>query len=122
MCTVIADFLKKHLPDFDVRRYIEGDPYSNLMDADIRVTTTQSGGTGHDMKGLTDVILTNCIQSIQQNIQILGRLREIPDGETRFYYLTCYSLEKQMKYHFDKIEMLKERAKSFEILPYGLKL
>lgn len=130
MCTAIAEFLKKQLPDMDVRRYIGKDPkepgiedpYENLLDADIRVTTIQSGGTGHDIKGLTDVIMTNCIQSIQQNIQVLGRLREIIGGETRFYYLTCYSLEKQMKYHFDKIEMLKERAKSFEILPYGLKL
>lgn len=130
MCTQIADFLKQQLPDMDVRRYLGKDPkepgiedpYENLLDADIRVTTIQSGGTGHDIKGLTDVILTNCIQSIQQNIQVFGRLREIPDGETRFYYLTCYSIDKQMNYHFDKIKMLKERARSFEILPYGLKL
>lgn len=120
LCTVIAEFLKKQLPDYDVRRYIDEDPYENLLDADIRVTTIQSGGTGHDIKGLTDVIMTNCIQSIQQNIQVLGRLREIPDGETRFFYLTCFTIEKQMKYHMDKIPMLKERAKSFEILPYGL--
>lgn len=130
MCTLITEFLKKHLPDYDVKRYIgkipgdpqPPDPYENLLNADIRVTTTQSGSTGHDIKGLTDVIMTNCIQSIQQNIQILGRLREIIGDETRFFYLTCYTLEKQMKYHFDKITMLKERAKSFETLPYGIAL
>lgn len=130
MCTEIANFLKKELPDYDVRRYIGSDPkdpgpedpYENLIDPDIRVTTIQSGGTGHDIPGLTDVVMTNCIQSIQQNIQVLGRLREIPDGETRFYYLTCFTLKKQMKYHFEKMEMLKQRAKSFEILPYGIKL
>jgi superfamily II DNA or RNA helicase len=122
MCSYIADFIKRELPDYDVRRYIEGDPYENLLEADIRVTTLQSGGTGHDIKGLTDVILTNCIQSIQQNIQVLGRLREIPDGETRFYYLTCYTIPKQMQYHQQKMVMLRQRAKSIEILPYGLTL
>lgn len=122
MCGAIADFLKEQLPELDVRRYIEGDPYENLQDADVRVTTIQSGGTGHDIKGLTDVVMTNCIQSIQQNIQVLGRLREIKDGETRFFYLTCYTLEKQMRYHQDKIPLMHERAKSFSILPYESKL
>ena len=122
MATALVKFLRVRFPKYSCERYASstGDPYDNLMDPDLRVTTLGSGGTGHDMPGLTDTILTVGIMSLQANIQVLGRLRFIPDQDTRFYYMTCLDLEAQMRYHGLKMKLMEERAKSFEIMDYGI--
>lgn len=124
MATALVKFLRVRFPKYSCERYASstGDPYDNLMDPDLRVTTLGSGGTGHDMPGLTDTILTVGIMSLQANIQVLGRLRFIPDQDTRFYYMTCLDLEAQMRYHGLKMKLMEERAKSFEILNYDIPL
>lgn len=124
MATALVKFLRTRFPKYTCERYAAstGDPYENLMDPDLRVTTLGSGGTGHDMPGLTDTILTVGIMSLQANIQVLGRLRFIPDQDTRFYYMTCLDLDAQMRYHGLKMKLMEERAKSFEIMNYNIEL
>jgi hypothetical protein len=124
MATALVKFLRKRFPTNTVERYVGSlnDPYGNLLDPDIRVTTLGSGGTGHDIPDLTDTILTVGIMSLQANIQVFGRLRFIPDQDTRFYYMTCLDLDAQMRYHGLKIKLMEERAKSFEILNYNTPL
>ncbi len=124
MATALVKFLRKRFPTNTVERYVGSlnDPYGNLLDPDIRVTTLGSGGTGHDIPDLTDTILTVGIMSLQANIQMFGRLRFIPDQDTRFYYMTCLDLDAQMRYHGLKIKLMEERAKSFEILNYNTPL
>lgn len=98
-CTEITRYLKQKYPMLDVRRFIDEDPYENLIDSDIRVTTILSGGTGHDIPGLTDVILTINIDSIQSNLQTLGRLRKLKDQAVRFWYLYAENIQKHQQYN-----------------------
>lgn len=116
MCTVVTDFLKAQYPKLDVRRYVEDDPYENLLDADIRVTTVLSGGTAHDVANLVGVLLTISLSSIQANIQVLGRLRKLPDVTPRFYYFSSLDIPKHLKFHEEKVRMLKERARNVKVL------
>jgi len=110
MCTAIAAYFKKRYPKLDVRRYADGDPYENLLDADIRVTTILSGGTAHDIPNLRVVIMTNAIQSAQANIQVLGRLRELKDRDVKFVYLYCEQVKRHVDYHHQRKDLFKERV------------
>lgn len=116
MCTEFSKFLIKKYPHLDVRRYVQEDDYSNLLDADIRVTTILSGGTAHDISMLKTVILTIAVDSIQANIQTLGRLRKIKDLVTKFYYMVCTDIPKHLQYHQKKASMLQGRAASYQVI------
>lgn len=116
MCTQLTAHFKQVYKHLDVRRYVEDDPYENLLDADIRFTTILSAGTAHDIADLTNVLLTIAVSSSQSNIQTLGRLRKLPDSDVQFHYLVCMDIPKHVDYHEKKIEMLFHRAKSFKLL------
>ena len=115
MCTRIAKFLDKKYPQYKVSRYVADDPYEHLMESDIVVSTLGSAGTAVDIPNLTNVILTTAIDSIQSNVQSLGRLRKLDDGntQTEFHYFVCSDIDKHLIYHSRKKEMLSNRAKSF---------
>lgn len=120
MCTSICDYLKEKHPDVDVRRYVEKDPYENLMDATVCVSTLGSAGTGHDIKGLITVIMTTSLRARKKNIQGPGRLREKDGVDMEFEYLTCMDVDKQVEYHIAKEALLPIRMKECTIieLPY----
>lgn len=122
MCDKITNYLKHKYPDFDVRRYCEQDPYENVIDAQIRVTTIISSGTAIDIPGLRAVILTNSIASSPSNLQVMGRLRKLPDRDVKFYYMYNEAIPKQVDYHKRKVELLTGRAASIKELrsPIGL--
>lgn len=121
MCTALTEHFAKIYPHLSVKRYAgtAGDPYENLIESDIRFTTLQSGGTAHDIPDLVTAILTIAVDSIQANIQTLGRLRYLPDCETKFYYLVCDDFPKHIEYHKRKCDWAKERAKSFHEVNSG---
>jgi superfamily II DNA or RNA helicase len=115
MCTVVTDYLQKKFANMDVRRYVEQDPYDNLMDADIRVTTLLSAGTAVDIPNLTTVILTVAVSSSQSNIQGFGRLRKLKDGVIpQFLYLVCEDVPKHIEYHEKKRVLLEARALTYK--------
>jgi intein/homing endonuclease len=115
MCTKIAEHLENKYPDFIVNRYVADDDYGDLMNGDIIVSTLGSAGTAVDIPNLTNVILTTAIDSIQSNVQSLGRLRKLDNGDTdtQFHYFVCSDVPKHLEYHTRKKEMLAQRAKSF---------
>lgn len=120
MCGKLAEKLQERFPNKTVKRYVAEDPYqANYLDPDIRVTTIGSGGTGHDIPGLTDNHMTTAIDSLQANIQTMGRLRDIPDQQTRFYFYSCEQVRKHLNYHDKKKSLMRERAKSYTPLFYG---
>lgn len=120
---VVTNFLKQKYPHLDIRRYCEDDPYENLLDPDIRVSTVLSAGTGHDVKNLVGVLLTIALSSIQANIQSLGRLRQLPDGHpVEFYWLTCKDIPKHLEYHKAKEDLMSKRAKSYKLLQSGFRI
>lgn len=120
MCTIIVDYLKEKHRGLDVRRYVEKDPYANLMNGCVCVSTLGSAGTGHDIKGLITVLMTASVKARKKNIQGPGRLRETPGNRKEFEYLTCMDVPKQVEYHFAKEPLLAVRMKECNIidLPY----
>lgn len=118
MCTAVSNRLKVIHKSLDVRRYVEDDPYNNLMEAEICVSTLLSAGTGHDIPGLTTVILTSAVSSTQSNIQGFGRLREIKGREVNFIYFVCSDYQKHIDYHEKKKLILKSIALSYNSLSY----
>ena len=111
MAKEVCKAIVKKYPNLDTRTYLEYDPLENLMDSDIRVTTVLSGGTAHDIRGLTVSIQTISLNSIKSNLQVLGRLREIANRHCKFYYLYCASIPKQVEYHKNKIDIFKDWCK-----------
>lgn len=112
MCTLITDYLKKRYSDLDIRRYVEDDPYANLMQADVCVSTIGSAGTGHDIAQLITVLMTVSIASKASNIQGFGRLRNLIGWEMIFEYFTCMDIAKQVEYHERKEILLASMAKT----------
>jgi superfamily II DNA or RNA helicase len=111
LCTIICDYLKRKYPHLDIRRYVENDPYENVIEADVRVTTIGSGGTAIDIPNLVYALMTTAISSVQANLQALGRLRKLKTGKTpEFDYLVNADNPKQMDYHDEKTLLLSSRA------------
>lgn len=110
MCTAVTQFLVNKYPSLLIRRFVEDDPDENLLYSDISVTSIQSGGTGHDIKQLTTCIMTINVNSIQSNIQTIGRLREITNRETNFIYFICQDIPKHLEYHDIKKKFLQSRV------------
>lgn len=119
MCTELTRRFKAMYPRFDVRRYVEDDPYQNIIEGEITFTTILSGGTAIDVPNLRAAILTINVDSIQSNIQSSGRLRKLPDRDVKFFYLYCDQIQKHKDYHHRRSEMLKERVASIKELPYN---
>lgn len=122
MCTRVTNYLKSFYKDLDVRRYVEKDPYKNVIEADIRVTTIISAGTALDIPNLTRVISTNNISSHKANYQLLGRLRELKDREVKMYYLYCEQVPKHVQYHQNRMELYEDRVASIHCLKLPHKL
>jgi superfamily II DNA or RNA helicase len=110
MCTAITEHLKQKYSHLDVRRYVESDPYENVIEADIRVTTIISAGTAIDIPQLTTVIMTNSVNSPVANLQTLGRLRELPGRDPKFFYLYSTEIQKQLDYHRKRMELFEDRV------------
>lgn len=114
MCTLLTNYFSNVFNQYKVKRYVGEDPYSDLMTGDIIFTTLGSAGTAVDVPDLTNVILTVAVDSIQSNIQSLGRLRKLgPDDRTEFHYMTCLDIPKHLEYSFRKKEMLGRYAKTY---------
>lgn len=115
MCTVIVNHFAKKYPQYNVKRYVAEDSYEdNLMGSDICVSTLGSSGTAVDIPNLTNVILTVAVDSIQSNIQALGRLRKLDNNDkVEFHYFACQDIPKHMEYAYRKQEMLEKRAATF---------
>lgn len=106
MATKLTEWLKKKHTLFDVRRYCEDDPFENILEAEITVSTLISAGTAIDLPQLTCVIMSNALSSDKGNVQGSGRLRELKDGRNpEFYYLVCQDIRKHMDYHQEKVDL-----------------
>ncbi|WP_144106640.1 hypothetical protein [Paraburkholderia sp. BCC1886] len=114
LCTRLVAWLKEVYPEKDVRRYVEEDPFENVIEADIRVTTIISAGTAIDIPQLTLNIMTTAVSSVVANLQCFGRLRKMKDGRTpEWVYFVNEDQPKHMTYHERKIELMRTRALTF---------
>jgi superfamily II DNA or RNA helicase len=106
----LVGYLSNKYRQFEVNRYCEDDPYDNLEDSDIIVSTIISAGTAVDIKNLRTVIQTVSISSPVANIQSLGRLRKLPGKDVRFVYLYCSQIAKHQTYHKKRVELFTNRV------------
>lgn len=121
MCSYMTNEFKKLYPTLDVRRYVEDDPYENLMEADLRFTTLGSAGTGHDIPQLSTTVLTHAISSSQTNVQGLGRLRKLADGRSpKFFWFVCHDVSKHIDYHERKLKLLDGRLLNYKSMETGI--
>lgn len=116
MCTRITNHLKRCFPKLDVRRYVEDDPYNNVIEPDIRVTTIISAGTAIDIPNLTTVISSVSISSHKANLQLLGRLRKMVGRDVRMGYLYCEQIPKHVQYHQQRMELYEDRVASIKCI------
>ena len=120
LCVVVRDYLQRHYPKLDIRKYTQEDPWVNLMEADVSVSTMQSSGTAVDIPGLSTVIMSTALNSLQGNVQGMGRLRELKDGSTpRFIYLVCEDIDTHIRYHVKKREILETKALHYNSIFIG---
>jgi hypothetical protein len=114
MATLFVQELRKWYPHIDIQRYVAEDPYENLIDPVIRVTTQGSGGTGHDIGGLMSTIALDNINDIVANRQRLGRLRKPKEGFPRFFSVYSESIQKHVMYHRNRREAFADRVLFFK--------
>ena len=119
MCTELTRRFKGIYPQFKVKRYVEDDPFDNILTGEITVTTILSGGTAIDIPNLRSVVMTINVDSIQSNIQSSGRLRKLKDRDVKFYYLYCEQITKHKDYHQRRKLLLKDRVASIKELTYA---
>lgn len=112
MCDLIVERLKEQYPELDIRRFVSGDPYDNVIKPDIRVTTIGSFGAGKDVPGLCLSLLTNSVNKPSTNIQILGRLREIAGTKVKLAFIWCAQVNKHVEYADEKMKWFKPRTAS----------
>lgn len=103
MAYALTAYLKQKYPNKKVTSYVADDPVDNLYTSDICVSTILGSGTGHDISDLATVIMTNAINSTQQNLQTAGRLRHLNDKvEHTFVYLVCTDFMSHKQYDMAK--------------------
>lgn len=115
LCTMMVERLKKMYPELEIVRYVgsEGDPYEDIIDADITVSTIGSAGTAIDIPNLRCSFMTTAVDSRQSNEQVLGRTRPLkdwPDVTPEFIYFSCNDIEQHVKYSNNKREYFNKKV------------
>lgn len=123
MLNVVVAYLQQRYPKLDIRRFAEADPYVNIIDPDVRVTTQGSGGTGKDIKSLTTVLNFNVMKSKGANTQLLGRIREIEGRDDLFFVqFSCTNIRKHIQYKAERDHEFRDKTKSISNRYYGVNL
>lgn len=118
LCEKLKNYLSEIFTGYEVRTYIEGQSFENILKSDITVSTLKSAGTALDIPNLRVAILTINVDSPVTNLQALGRLRELPDRDVKYCYLYCSDIPKHLKYHYRRRELIKDRVLSISDMHY----
>ena len=109
----IAEYLQSTRSD-TVSVFFAGDKgdYGNdeNLDASIIVSTIKSCGVGRDIKGLKTCVNTVSFSSPPQCIQVLGRLREIPNEETLFVDVFNTEIQQHVRHIYNRSAIYDARA------------
>ena len=80
------------------------------LDADVIISTIKSCGVGRDIKNLKTCINTVSFSSPPQCIQILGRLRELPNEETIFVDICNTEIQQHVRHMYNRTAIYDVRA------------
>jgi hypothetical protein len=122
-CTLLTERLKYHFTKHSVERYVGSmnDPYDNLMNPDLRVTTHGSAGTAVDIPGLTTTVMSLALRSSSGSLQNLGRLRVLDDGREPLYvYMNCSDVPKHIDYHEHRMKLLEGKTTNLRVDRIGI--
>ena len=119
MINQVLNYLKATYPKLDVRRYAESDPYSDCIEADVRVTNRGKAGPAVDIPGLTRVIAIDNVESAQAVLQLVGRLREVEGRDVVFIQTYCTNVKKHNAYKESRRELIQDRVAGFTEHRYG---
>ena len=105
MCKLLSEWLQEKYPDEKVAYYVQGGDYDkDFIESTILVTTLGKSGTAVDKPNLRTVIMTNALDALAANIQALGRLRKLANGDTpRFIYFVNSDNDRHVGYHKRKL-------------------
>lgn len=96
MCQAFKEFLEKkselRKKNIKVCKYTQGDPFSNIIEYDIIISTRKSLGTAIDVPKLIAVYDTILERSVKGNLQAIGRLRRLEDARTIYYNIYAKNL------------------------------
>lgn len=120
--TMLAKYFQDKYRQFDVRRYTSDDPYENILEPDIIISTLQSAGTAIDIPRLKVVFNTVVSLSQVRNVQSHGRLRKLEGEEVLYYYFYSTSISKHASFHKTRAEQLKPYSKIFKYIRYSKKI
>lgn len=101
----LAEFIHREYPQIDIGIYHskvkDQEAKNNAKNKPLIISTQKSLGEGADIEGLKVVINTESFKSIIVTEQIMGRLRELPDGSGCIYIETVdrafHTLRNQQK-------------------------
>lgn len=111
--------LKSQVAGLSLSIFFSGSPDAygkeDNLKSDIIISTVQSCGTGRDIKGLKTCINTTSFSSEPLCIQMLGRLRELPNEDT--FYIDMYNTEvpSHKNHAWSRTLVYQRRAKSFRV-------
>jgi len=111
LCTILTNHFKHKYRYLDVRRYVDDDPYENVIDGELTFSTVIGSGTAIDIPKLITVIQTISIGSLQSNVQAAGRLREIKGKEVYYVCLFTPDIPNQVVLHRIRVQVLKNKTK-----------
>ena len=80
------------------------------LDANVIISTVKSCGVGRDIKNLKTCINTVSFSSPPQCIQILGRLRELPNEETIFVDICNTEIQQHVRHMYNRTAIYDVRA------------
>jgi superfamily II DNA or RNA helicase len=112
MVDAFIDMITKQYPHLRVIKYGAGDAKDKLVEADIIISTVKKAGTGTDIPSLRYVLQTIPISAKGENMQNIGRLRNLHHLSTTFAYLWTNAVPKHFTYHTKRQDELTPLVKS----------
>lgn len=110
----LLEYFRRKLPDLIVNSFNAGDEYDVLEKSDIIFSTVIKAGTAVDIPDLTQVHNTVSSDSPNQNVQAMGRLRELkhrPEVQVEYHAYICEDVPKQVLYSQRRAKLFKPRVK-----------
>ena len=122
---VVAKYVKHVLPNKKVGTFHSENDKDlndrNKKECDILVSTTQSAGTGFDMKDLSKLILSANMKSWILATQCVGRLRRRPDGKDCYCWDIVDADIRQLRAWANvRAETVRKMSKTFKVVDYDI--
>ena len=93
----------------------------NKKECDVLVSTTQSAGTGFDMKDLSKLILSASMKSWILATQCVGRLRRRPDGKDCYCWDIVDADIRQLRAWANvRASTVRQMSKTFKVVDYDI--